>query len=86
MQPKSGMQGRGFQPGNYGIYLVDAFGNKELIYRDPEIACLSPIPLKPRATPPAPPSIARGGPETDPAARASLPPDPKPREGTMAVV
>ncbi|HJN10125.1 MAG TPA: discoidin domain-containing protein [Pirellulaceae bacterium] len=86
MQPKAGMQGRGFHPGNYGIYLVDAFGNKELIYRDPEIACLSPIPLKPRTRPPAAPNIARGGPETDPAARALLPPDEKAREGTMAVV
>ncbi|MCX5670467.1 MAG: NPCBM/NEW2 domain-containing protein [Planctomycetota bacterium] len=37
--------------GNYGIYLVDAFGNKELIYRDPEIACMSPIPLRPRPAP-----------------------------------
>lgn len=37
---------------NYGIYLVDAFGNKELIYRDPEIACLDPIPLRPRTRPP----------------------------------
>ena len=86
MQPKAGMQGGGFRAGNYGIYLVDAFGNKELIYRDPEIACLSPIPLKPRTRPPAAPNIARGGPETDPAARASLPPDEKPREGTVAVV
>ena len=33
----------------FGLYLVDAFGNKELIYRDPGIACLSPVPL--RATP-----------------------------------
>ncbi|MHC4284441.1 MAG: hypothetical protein ACYSWZ_15930, partial [Planctomycetota bacterium] len=37
---------------NYGIYLVDAFGNKELIYRDPVISCLSPIPLRPRQKPP----------------------------------
>ncbi len=36
----------------YGIYLVDSFGNRELIYRDPEIACLDPIPLKPRIRPP----------------------------------
>ena len=36
---------------NYGLYLVDAFGNKELIYRDPQIGCLSPIPLRPTATP-----------------------------------
>lgn len=86
MQPKSGMQGRAYEPGNYGIYLVDAFGNKELIYRDPEIACLSPIPLKQRNRPPATPNIARGGPETDPAARASLPPDKRAREATMAVI
>ena len=38
---------------NYGIYLVDAFGNKELICRDPAISCLSPIPLRPRKKPPA---------------------------------
>jgi len=36
----------------YGLYLVDAFGNKELIYRDPKISCLSPIPFRPRTKPP----------------------------------
>lgn len=36
----------------FGLYLVDAFGNKELVYRDPGIACLSPMPL--RATPKPP--------------------------------
>jgi cytochrome c553 len=41
--------------GNYGIYLVDALGNKELIYRDSEIGCYSPIPILPKPTPPAPP-------------------------------
>ena len=44
---------RGGTKNNYGIYLVDAFGNKELIYRDPAISCLSPIPLRPRIKPPA---------------------------------
>jgi hypothetical protein len=34
-----------------GIYLVDVFGNRELIYRDPEISCLSPIPLRARPKP-----------------------------------
>ncbi|MHC4519634.1 MAG: HzsA-related protein, partial [Planctomycetota bacterium] len=38
---------------NYGVYLLDAFGNKELIYRDPHISCLSPIPVRPRRKPPA---------------------------------
>jgi hypothetical protein len=36
---------------NYGIYLVDSFGNRELLYRDAEISCLSPIPLRPRPMP-----------------------------------
>jgi len=40
--------------GNYGIYLVDAFGNKELIYRDPDIGCMNPIPLRPQTLPAAP--------------------------------
>jgi len=37
--------------GNYGIYLVDSFGNRELVYRDPEISCLDPIPVKARKRP-----------------------------------
>ena len=50
-----------FQPGNrigptqwrgqYGLYLYDAFGNRELIYRDEEIAVASPIPFVPRKAP-----------------------------------
>jgi len=39
----------------YGVYLVDAFGNKELVYRDPAIACHNPIPIKPRPRPPVVP-------------------------------
>ncbi len=42
--------------GNYGIYLLDSFGNKELIYRDPYISCLSPIPLRPTPVPPSTPA------------------------------
>ena len=38
--------------GNHGIYLVDSFGNKELIYRDPAIGCHSPMPIAPRPRPP----------------------------------
>lgn len=37
---------------NYGISLLDSFGNRELLYRDDRIACLDPIPLKPRPRPP----------------------------------
>ena len=37
---------------NYGLYLLDAFGNIELLYRNPAIASQSPIPLKARPVPP----------------------------------
>jgi len=40
----------------FGIYLVDRFGNKELIYRDVNIGSLRPTPLRPRECPPALPS------------------------------
>ena len=40
---------------NYGLYLLDAFGNRELLYRDPAIACLDPIPLRARPRPPVVP-------------------------------
>ncbi len=38
-------------PTGYGLYLVDVYGNKELIYRDPEISCFMPVPLRPRPMP-----------------------------------
>ncbi|MHC4213069.1 MAG: HzsA-related protein [Planctomycetota bacterium] len=41
---------------NQGIYWIDRFGNKELIYRDPSIPCMSPIPLRPRPKPPVIPT------------------------------
>ena len=40
-------------PNGRGLYLCDAFGNLELIYRDPEISCMYPIPLRPRPLPQA---------------------------------
>ncbi len=86
MQPGVGMQGGGYQGGDYGIYLVDAFGNKELLYRDPEIACLSPIPLRPRPMPVAAPELAVRGPDTDPATRPVGPAAAPPPEGTVAVL
>jgi hypothetical protein len=39
-----------------GIYWIDRFGNRELIYRDPQISCLSPMPLRARPVPPIIPS------------------------------
>jgi hypothetical protein len=41
---------------NHGIYWIDRFGNRELLYRDPSIPCMSPIPLRPRPRPPVIPS------------------------------
>ncbi|MCU0963197.1 MAG: discoidin domain-containing protein, partial [Pirellulaceae bacterium] len=43
---------RGMDETGYALYLIDVFGNKELIYRDPTISCVAPIPLRPRPRPP----------------------------------
>lgn len=45
--------------GKHGIYLVDSFGNKELLYQDEKIGCLDPIPFRPRKTPPVIPVQTR---------------------------
>jgi hypothetical protein len=41
----------------FGLYLVDAFGNKELLYRDLNICSLWAMPLRPRPLPPTVPSL-----------------------------
>jgi hypothetical protein len=41
----------------YGVYLIDAFGNHELLHWDPAVACLGPVPLKARPVPPLIPSM-----------------------------
>ncbi len=51
---------------NYGLYLVDSWGNKEFLYRDPGISCLSPIAIKPRPLPPVVPMVAQREPTTKP--------------------
>jgi len=86
MQPGIGMQGGGYRGGDYGIYLVDVFGNKELIYRDPEIACLSPIPLRPRPVPSVAPELAQRGPGTDPVTRPADSADGAQPEGRVSVI
>ena len=35
----------------YGIYLVDAYGNRELVFRAAGTSCYAPMPLKPRRVP-----------------------------------
>jgi len=44
-----------------GIYLLDRWGNRELIYRDPEIGSTNPCPLVARAAPPVLPSMLPPG-------------------------
>ena len=61
---------------NYGIYWIDRFGNKELIYRDAEISSMAPIPCRPRPVPPVIPS------QTSQAARDAD----KQRQATVAVM
>ncbi|HUT11353.1 MAG TPA: hypothetical protein VMY42_12710 [Thermoguttaceae bacterium] len=41
---------------HFGIYLIDTFGNQELIFEDAAISCNSPMPLAARRPPPAIPS------------------------------
>jgi len=43
---------KGNRANMFGIYLVDCFGNKELLYRDLNIASLWPMPLRQRRRPP----------------------------------
>ncbi|MDR0336045.1 MAG: discoidin domain-containing protein [Planctomycetaceae bacterium] len=43
---------RGADEIGYGLYLIDVFGNKELLYADPEISSSFPMPLRPRTRPP----------------------------------
>jgi hypothetical protein len=70
--------------GNYGIYLVDSFGNKELIYRDSEIACMSPMPLRPTPVPPVGPTATQLV-KSLPAKQTPAYPG-KPGEATIALV
>ena len=37
---------------DYGVYLIDTFGNRILLYRDPAISSISPMPLRSRPIPP----------------------------------
>ncbi len=51
-------------PNGLGLYVYDAFGNLELLYRDPDIASETPIPVRPRPRPGvAPPRSDPMGPE-----------------------
>jgi mono/diheme cytochrome c family protein len=41
-----------------GIYLFDAFGNLNLLWRDARLSCMYPIPIRPRVKPPRLPAAA----------------------------
>jgi hypothetical protein len=49
------------EPTGYALYLIDVFGTKELLYRDPAISCFIPIPLRPRLRPPVLPDVTDAG-------------------------
>ena len=40
----------------YGLYLLDEFGNRVLIHREPQTSCWMPMPLRPRRRPPVLPA------------------------------
>ncbi|MGQ9697656.1 MAG: HzsA-related protein [Armatimonadota bacterium] len=51
-------------PNAMGIYIADVFGNLELLYRDPQISSMYPIPIRPRRKPPVlSTSVALQGPQ-----------------------
>ena len=54
-----GYDSRAFRPGgaDFGIYLLDVFGNRELIYRHPKFNSYYAIPMKPRQRPPVIPEV-----------------------------
>ena len=70
---------------NYGVYLLDAFGNKVLLYRDPEISCQHPIPLMSRVVPPVVPNKTFVG-LTDEERELVNPPRVMPATATVGVV
>ncbi len=47
----------GADSNGFGIYLIDSYGNKELLHRDPLLSCTFPIPLRKRIRPPIVPSL-----------------------------
>jgi hypothetical protein len=56
-QAKRGEVTEQMNPGNaQGLYLYHRSGNLELLYRDPDISCMYPLPVRARTRPPVAPS------------------------------
>ena len=72
----------------YDITLLDAFGNKIRIYAHPQISCLYPMPLAPRAKPPViPHKTLVGRPAAADGTRpAPIPKEKLPKTATIGVV
>lgn len=49
-------------PAGYGIYLLDAMGNRVLIHKEEGTSCWQPMVLSARRTPPVLPAVANGNP------------------------
>ncbi|MDP6635422.1 MAG: hypothetical protein QGG42_11015 [Phycisphaerae bacterium] len=45
------------EPKGYGLYVLDAWGNRVELYRDPETSCFQPVPLRARRKPTEIPSV-----------------------------
>lgn len=45
--------------GIFGLYLLDTFGNQELLWNDPKLHCLSPMVVRPVPVPPVVPELPR---------------------------
>jgi hypothetical protein len=71
---------------NYGIYLLDAFGNRELLYRDPAVSCLNPIPLRPRKKPPVIPHMTLVGQPRTPEGTKMVVPEVVPQTAQVGVI
>ncbi len=56
LDPLPGMGPRVKKDNETGLYYFDRFGNLELLYRQPGISAMYPVPLAPRPTPPAIPN------------------------------
>jgi hypothetical protein len=47
----------GVDANGFGIYVVDSFGNRELLHQNPVLSSCFPIPLRPRPRPPTIPTV-----------------------------